>query len=221
MLSENLLHILEFVGTISFAISGALVAIRAQLDIFGVIFIGGITAVGGGIVRDLLIGRIPPSIFSNGQIMLIAILASVLVFLIAYFNRQKFEELSAKIESINNVFDAVGLATFTVMGTEVSFLFGFSDNIFLTVVLGMLTGVGGGIFRDILTDTTPYIFKKHIYALASIFGSLLYYFLRRYTETLILATVLSLVFVVVIRMLATKYLWSLPKIRFEETDKQS
>lgn len=216
MISSELLHILEIIGTIAFAISGALVAIKAQLDIFGVVFIGGITAVGGGVVRDLLIGRIPPAIFSNQWMIVIALLTSVVVFIIAYFKRKHFEQFSLKIEQINNVFDAIGLAAFSVMGTEVSFVYGFSENMFFSVVLGMLTGVGGGIFRDILTDTTPYVLKKHIYALASIFGSLLYYFLREYGNKLVLATVLSLVSVFAIRMLATKYLWSLPKIRFEE-----
>ena len=218
MISTELLHVLEILGTIAFAISGALVAIKAELDIFGVVFIGGITAVGGGVVRDLLIGQIPPAIFSNLPIILIALLTSVFVFIIAYVQRRHFDRLSLKIEQINNLFDAVGLAAFSVMGAEVSFVRGFSDNLFFSVMLGMLTGVGGGIFRDILTDTTPYIFKKHIYALASIFGSLLYCILHQNTDDLILATMLSLVSVVAIRMLATKFLWSLPKIRLEETD---
>ncbi|MBQ4516962.1 MAG: trimeric intracellular cation channel family protein [Clostridia bacterium] len=220
MISTELLHVLEILGTIAFAISGALVAIKAELDIFGVVFIGGITAVGGGVVRDLLIGQIPPAIFSNLPIILIALLTSVFVFIIAYVQRRHFDRLSLKIEQINNLFDAVGLAAFSVMGTEVSFVRGFSDNLFFSVMLGMLTGVGGGIFRDILTDTTPYILKKHIYALASIFGSLLYCILRQNTDDLILATMLSLVSVVAIRMLATKFLWSLPKIRLEETDNE-
>ena len=220
MISTELLHVLEILGTIAFAISGALVAIKAELDIFGVVFIGGITAVGGGVVRDLLIGQIPPAIFSNLPIILIALLTSVFVFIIAYVQRRHFDRLSLKIEQINNLFDAVGLAAFSVMGAEVSFVRGFSDNLFFSVMLGMLTGVGGGIFRDILTDTTPYILKKHIYALASIFGSLLYCILRQNTDDLILATMLSLVSVVAIRMLATKFLWSLPKIRLEETDNE-
>ena len=157
MISTELLHVLEILGTIAFAISGALVAIKAELDIFGVVFIGGITAVGGGVVRDLLIGQIPPAIFSNLPIILIALLTSVFVFIIAYVQRGHFDRLSLKIEQINNLFDAVGLAAFSVMGAEVSFVRGFSDNLFFSVMLGMLTGVGGGIFRDILTDTTPYI----------------------------------------------------------------
>ena len=79
----------------------------------------------------------------------------------------------------------------------------------------MLTGVGGGIFRDILTDTTPFVFKKHIYALASIFGSTLYFVLRTFIENVLVASVISMLFIFVIRMLATKYHWSLPKIEIK------
>ena len=90
---------------------------------------------------------------------------------------------------------------------------------FLAVVLGMLTGVGGGMIRDILTDTTPYIFKKHVYALASILGSCLYYLLRRYTDSVAAASAAGMILVVTLRMLATKYRWSLPRIRGENSKK--
>jgi len=205
--------ILEIIGTVSFAVSGAFVAIKAQLDIFGVVFIGTITAIGGGIVRDILIGQVPPKIFSNFPMFLIAAISAVISFIIAYLNKQKLDILNEKIERVNNFFDAVGLAAFSVMGTEASFVNGFSDNMFLSIVMGMFTGVGGGIFRDILTDTTPYILRKHIYALASILGSILYYLLRKYTETPIVTPLIAMVFVVVLRILAAKYRWSLPKIK--------
>lgn len=217
-MTEFVLLILEIIGTISFAVSGALVAIRARLDIFGVVFIGSITAIGGGIMRDLLIGKIPPSIFLNLPIFIIAVFAAIVVFIFSYIHRHKFEVLREKIEYINNFFDAVGLAAFSVMGTEVSFIEGFSGNIFLSVVLGMLTGIGGGIFRDILTDTTPYVFKKHVYALASIMGSCLYYVLRLCCKGVVLPSVIAIVFVVTMRMLAAKYRWSLPKIKFPELE---
>jgi uncharacterized membrane protein YeiH len=124
-------------------------------------------------------------------------------------------ESKGKIERINNVFDAIGLAAFSVMGTEVAFREGLEENMFLAVVLGMLTGVGGGMFRDVLTDTTPYIFKKHVYALASILGSCLYYLLRCYADSIALASAMGMILVVALRMLATRYRWSLPRIREE------
>lgn len=213
MFSEIVMAVLEIIGTISFAVSGAFVAIKARLDLFGVLFVGVITAVGGGIVRDVLIGRFPAAVFTRFHIFVIAAVAALIVFVIAYVHRQKFHAVQVKVEHINNFFDAVGLAAFSVMGTEVAFTGAFSDNMFLAVVLGTLTGVGGGIFRDILTDTTPYIFKKHVYALASIFGSIVYYLLRRYADNLIVASVASMLLIVIVRMLAAKHRWSLPKIK--------
>lgn len=216
MITENILLVLEIIGTVSFAVSGAFVAIKAKLDIFGVIFIGCVTSVGGGIFRDILIGVTPPSAFSNLYILLVAALTSMAVFVIAYVNRKKFDEVREKIEHVNNFFDAIGLAAFSVMGTEIAFVQGLSENAFLSVMLGMLTGVGGGIFRDILTDTTPYIFKKHVYALASIGGAALYYALRLFINGTVVPSVVAMLFVILVRVLATKYRWSLPKVHLEQ-----
>ena len=216
MVEEIILLVLEIIGTVAFAVSGAFVAIKANLDIFGVIFIGCVTAVGGGIMRDVLIGA-QPLVFSNLYILLVAALASTVVFIIAYVYRDKFDVTREKIERINHYFDAVGLAAFSVMGTEIAFVNGLSDNAVLSVTLGMLTGVGGGVFRDILTDTTPYIFKKHVYALASRGGAALYYALRFIAKNTWLPALIGMLFVLTVRMLARKYRWSLPKIRLGET----
>lgn len=215
MVSDIIMLILEIVGSVSFAVSGAFVAIKAKLDVFGVVFIAAVTAFGGGMLRDVLIGRVPPAIFGNFPMFLAAVCAALLVFVIAYRRREDFERLKGKIEYVNNFFDAVGLAAFSVMGTEVAFQTGLADNMFLSVVLGMLTGVGGGMIRDILTDTTPYIFKKHVYALASILGSCLYYLIRRCADSVPLASAAGMILVVTLRTLATKYRWSLPRIREE------
>ncbi len=213
------LKILEIVGTIAFAVSGAFVAIKAKLDLFGVLFIGCITAVGGGIVRDLLIGATPPAIFGRAYILFVALGASALVFLLAYIKRKKFDEIQKKVEYVNTFFDAVGLAAFTVMGTEVAFVHGIYENAFLSIALGMLTGVGGGIFRDVLTDTTPYIFKKHVYALASIGGAIVYYLIRYNVEKAWIPSLIAGGLIVIIRMLAAHFRWSLPKVHFEENEK--
>lgn len=216
-MEEIILLILEIIGTVAFAISGAFVAIKARLDIFGVIFIGCITTVGGGITRDLLIGQTPPMIFSRGYLLLIAALTSTIVFIIAYVTHEKFEDIRAHIEPINNVFDAIGLAAFSVMGTEIAFTNGLSSNPLLSIVLGMLTGVGGGMIRDILTSTTPYIFKKHVYALASISGAALYYVLRYFCfDTAMVPSFIVMPLIILVRMLATKYRWSLPKVHLNE-----
>ena len=222
-MEEIILLILEIIGTIAFAVSGSFVAIKAKLDVFGVLFVGCITAVGGGILRDILIGVTPPAIFSNLYILLIAAITSAIVFIVAYTQRKRFNEIEKKIEHVNNVFDAFGLAAFSVMGTQIAFVHGHADNVVLSILLGMMTGVFGGVFRDILTATTPYIFKKHVYALASIGGSALYYVLRRCItgdNGTLIASIVAMVFVVTIRMLATKYRWSLPKVHLEENSEQ-
>lgn len=219
MLTEIILFALEIIGTIAFAISGAFVAIKARFDIFGVLVIGCITAVGGGITRDMLIDATPPAIFSKIYIVGIACLASLIVFIVAYIKGKKFDEIRESIEHINNIFDAIGLATFTVMGTEIAFTNGISENVFLSITIGVLTGVGGGVLRDILTETPPYIFKKHVYALASILGAILYYLLRLFMQTTILPSGIAIAFIISIRLLATKYHWDLPKIKLQEQDK--
>ena len=139
-----------------------------------------------------------------------------LVFIIAYFKKKEFQKFRFRIESINNIFDAFGLAAFTVTGAGVAYSAGFGGSGFTVVAIGMITGVGGGIFRDIITNTTPYVFKKHIYAIASILGSILYYVCRALAMTEGWTVALPVVLVVGIRILATKYRWSLPKIHMEE-----
>ena len=216
MITEHVLTALEILGTIAFAVSGAFVAIKAKFDAFGVLVIGCLTAVGGGILRDILIGAVPPAIFSRLYVLGIAAATSLGVFIIAYIYRRQFDRLRERIERINTVFDAVGLAAFTAMGTEIAFTAGVWHNPFLSVTLGVLSGVGGGILRDILTETPPYIFKKHIYAVASIGGAALYYVARYYLDYTVLATALTLITVVTVRLLAAHYRWSLPKIRLTD-----
>ena len=222
MWTEVILFILEVVGTISFAVSGAFVAIKAKFDVFGVLVIGCITAVGGGIMRDILIGNFPPSIFTRVYLLLIAAVSALVVFLISYCYHKRFDGLRGKIEHINNVFDAIGLATFVVMGTELAFSYGYSDNVFLSLVLGVLPAVGGGVLRDILTETPPYIFTKHVYAVAALVGSALYYTIRRWlVSNTIFPGALALFFIIGVRMLATKYRWKLPKVHLEEVEQSN
>ena len=207
--------IIEIIGTAAFAISGALAAIGGSLDIFGVVFIGCITACGGGVVRDLLIGNIPPAIFTDFFIFAVAAITSLTVFTVSYIKRKSFPGLREKTERINNIFDAIGLAAFSVMGCEAAMEAGFSQNGFLVTFMGMLTGIGGGIMRDLLLDDTPYVLKKHVYALASILGSMAFYLIRKYHGSDVFAIGFSMGLVVALRLLATKYRWELPKIKFE------
>ena len=211
MNETTIIYIMELIGTIAFAISGALIAVRRNLDLFGVVLVGCITSVGGGIMRDLFFGKFPPNIFSNVIVLIIAAITAIVVFVISYFNANKFESFEKRIESINNFFDAVGLATFSAIGTEMACELGFSDMAIFSISMGLLTGIGGGIIRDILVDSTPDVLKKHIYALASIIGSTIYYIIR-INGNKIVALIVSIPIIVIIRLLAAKYHWKLPKI---------
>lgn len=209
---EIAIRILEIIGTVAFAVSGSLVAIGKKLDLFGVLFLGCITAVGGGMLRDVLIGQVPPRIFSDSIIIVIAAAAAIAVFFFAYFTRNHFSDFTVIIETVNNVFDALGLSLFSVLGTEIACKAGYENKMLFCLLMGMTTGVGGGIFRDVLANTVPYVLKKHIYALASLAGCTIYYLLRRIDVNITIGAVIAMVCIFVIRMLATIYHWKLPKV---------
>ena len=207
---------LEILGIIAFSISGALVAIRRKFDIFGVVMVGLTTAIGGGIIRDVISGRTPPLIFSNAYLVFISVVTSLLTFLLAYVERSKFLAIQSKIEQVNNYFDAIGLSVFTVMGVETVFTYGYADNVLLSISMGVLTGVGGGLMRDIFTSSPPYIFTKHVYALTSILGACIFYALRIYLQNTALSTIIGISVVFILRVFATVYRWRLPIAHVDE-----
>ena len=208
--ADLLFFVTEMIGTVAFAISGAMIAIERKLDLFGVLFLGATTAIGGGIVRDLLLGQIPPRAFLNYVYMLTAVISAGIIFLLSYLNTTVEEPGPFLNDGLLNFFDAAGLGIFSVIGVQHTINAGFGDNVFFCVFLGMLTGVGGGMLRDIMSQTTPAVLRKHIYALASIAGALCYYYLHPYHDGFaILATTLL---VIVIRLLASHYKWTLPRV---------
>lgn len=201
----------ELVAISAFAVSGAMTAIKRGLDMFGVIFIGCITAIGGGVIRDLLLGSIPPLMFRDYRYLITAAIASFAVFADAYFFKEKYVSYSRRIDSINNLVDAVGLGIFTVIGVQTAIGYGYDRNGFFCIFLGVITGIGGGILRDVMTRSTPQVFVKHVYAIASIIGACIYYFMIKYgigeTASLLVASVS----VFAVRVLATHYKWNFPK----------
>ncbi len=209
---EILMLIMELLGTVAFAVSGTLVAACCGLDLFGVLTVGTITAVGGGVIRDLIIGQIPPAIFSKPEILVLVLVTSLAVFIVAFINSKKIKDLRLKIERINIFFDALGLAAFSVTGVEVTCAAGYSDNAVLAVVLGVITGVGGGVLRDVLVNEKPYILVKHIYAVASLIGAVVYYLVSIYFGNELIGTIISVLLTITIRMLAAKFRWNLPKV---------
>lgn len=206
---ELYINILEIIGTIAFALSGAIEGIRHKLDAFGVIICGIVTATGGGIIRDLMIGNVPPKALTDPTFVLIAIFTAAIIFLITSKYKNAFLDMMTK-NKIVNFSDNIGLATFTIIAIERA-LPQFSDSISILLFIGVITGTGGGVLRDIFIDTIPTIFRKRVYAVASLTGSLLFVF----TYKLIgqqLSSIISIVLIVLIRHCSSKYNWNIPKI---------
>lgn len=202
-----LFAVFEFVGTVSFAISGALEAIRHKMDLFGVIMLGLITACGGGILRDIVIGVIPPRVFRDPTWAILAIIISLLAFILLRFSKAALQHFTRLREALYFIADTGGLAAFTVLGIESA----GEGNMALLLFVGMITGVGGGVLRDVLAGTVPSIFRKHIYALASAAGALTDILLMRILPHEI-AMLAGFCVVVLIRVLASCFHWNLPHI---------
>lgn len=208
--AELIYHIAEFSGVFAFGVSGAMIAVDRKLDLFGVVFMGVTTALGGGLVRDLMLGIVPPSMFRSYSYLLTSVAASLLVFAAALYFRKFYAQNSEKIEKITNIVDAIGLGLFSVFGARTAIECGYGDNVFFCMFLGMTTGSVGGLLRDVMTGAVPAVFRKRIYAVASLGGAGLYCLLIRFGlhETYSMLTAALCVFAV--RMLATKYKWNFP-----------
>lgn len=206
-------EITEFVGIIAFAISGAMISISRRMDIFGVIFLGLVTALGGGAIRDLFLGVIPPRNFFNFEHLLCALLTSAAVFILARIFRDFFFKNYKKINLVVNFFDAVGLASFAISGVRLTIEAGYGGHDFFVVFMGVFTSVGGGMLRDVMSKEKPMIFCKNVYATAVLIGTVLYYILS-YIISLpeIAAMLITYAVIIITRLLAAKFRWDLPKI---------
>ena len=211
-IGELFFLILEIVGTISFAISGAMAAIEKRVDLFGVIFLGITTSLAGGIIRDVVIGRVPPAAFSDYKYMAIAIATSLVVFMLARVHHQHYKANLEWINTINNVFDAAGLGAFTITGANVAMGMGYRSNGFFMIFLAMITGIGGGVLRDLMIGEIPFVLRKRIYAVASLAGGFVYYLLSvKFRMETMSAAFVGIAIVFGLRMLATIFKWNLPK----------
>ena len=159
---DPLLRLFDLAGTIAFALSGATLAVRARMDLFGVLVLAIVTAVSGGILRDLLIGAIPPASIANWHPIALAAAAGLVCFL--------RPALPERLGHPVQFFDAAGLGVFAAAGAQVAL--DHKLNAPMSAVLGMVTGIGGGIVRDVLTARVPVVFQAEIYALAALLGAL-------------------------------------------------
>lgn len=205
---EQLLLIFELIGTIAFAASGAIVGLSKKMDIFGVATLGLVTAVGGGVIRDLILGNTPPATFRNPVYAAVAVSVSLILFIPAVrkflFRKQRIYDM------VMLLMDSVGLGIFTVVGIQTAYSANHSSGVFLLVFVGMITGTGGGVIRDILAGDTPYILVKHFYASASLIGAVICIILWEIfgASAAIYGGAAS---VIILRLLAARFHWSLPK----------
>ena len=197
----NIIYILDLIGTAAFAASGAWVGVRKQMDLFGVLVLGTVTAVGGGTLRDLLLGDIPPFSLKDEAYIYIAIVVSVVVFA----NRKRFEFFEKPLL----YFDAIGLGTFVVIGTTKAI--DFQLGALGAVLMGVMTGTAGGVMRDLLANQVPLILRREIYASACVAGGTLLVILGETGVAPAAAALLSAGTVILVRLLAIHYDWSLPK----------
>ncbi len=193
----SLINFIDYAGTFVFAISGVLAGVERKFDLFGVFILGFVTAVGGGTLRDILIGGTPVGWMKN-EIYVYIIMAALPT---CYVVKNTILELKKSFF----LFDTIGIGLFTVLGIQKTLSFGLSP--LIAVMMGVVSAVFGGVIRDVLSTRVPLIFRKEIYAFACLAGGVLYlicdYF---YTENF--AIIISILAVIAIRILAIKYKWS-------------
>lgn len=203
------IHVFEIIGTIAFAISGSIVAVNKQMDIFGILILGLVTAVGGGAIRDVIIGNIPPTVFRNPACAIIALSSSFLLFIIYKLH---ISNPSPKIVDLTLfISDSVGLAAFTVTGIQTTQQLYSAPNITLLLFVGPITGIGGGILRDLFANNIPFIFQKHVYATASIIGAICYVLLYQLSPGWF-AAIGSCLIIFITRCISYKFKLNLPHI---------
>lgn len=197
----SLLFILDMAGTFFFAVSGAMVAVKKNMDLFGVIVLGTITAIGGGTLREVLLGQFPPFVFRQDVYLYLAVTGALLTFL--------FVEQLLHIRSVVLLADAVGLGTFVTIGV----LRALNADITPTsaVILGTVTAVAGGMIRDVLAGEIPFVLTRDFYAVSCILGGILFLVLRHFglPASTVMAATTS--FVIALRVLAIRFNWRLPK----------
>ena len=205
---EPMLLIFELIGTVSFAVSGAMTGLKKKMDLFGIAILGLITAVGGGVIRDLTLGLTPPATFRNPIYAIVALCTAIVIFIPAV--RRLIGRKQQLFDTVLLVMDSIGLGIFTVVGIQVAFSASHDYPPFLLIFVGMITGIGGGVLRDILAGDTPYIFVRHFYACASLIGAAVCLVLWGWAGESV-AMISGATVILILRLLAAHFRWSLPR----------
>ncbi|MEV6393222.1 trimeric intracellular cation channel family protein [Streptomyces sp. NPDC051907] len=203
LFTPSVQHALDLVGIFVFAISGALLAVRKNFDVFGIAVLAEVTALGGGLLRDLIIGAVPPAAFTDLGYFTMPLVAAGLVF----FLHPQVERIQAGV----NVFDAAGLGLFCVTGTMKAYEYGLG--LTASAVLGLATAVGGGVLRDVLANEVPSLLRwdRDLYAVPAIVGATMIVLCIRFDVLNAVTSVLAVVTAFALRLLAMKYHWRAPR----------
>jgi uncharacterized membrane protein YeiH len=192
-------YAVDLIGTSVFAISGVLTAMQKKFDLIGTLVIGFVTAIGGGTLRDMMIGRTPVGWLTDRNYIIVIVAA----YVIAYVFRERILVLRKGLF----LFDTIGIGLFTVLGIQVSLSKGLLPEVCL--MMGVISACFGGVIRDVLTNVVPLIFRKEIYATACILGGIVYLLGSILTPYDTISTIAAMATVMIIRLLAVKYHWTL------------
>ena len=195
----NWVYFIDLFGTAVFAISGVLTAIRKKFDLVGTLIIGFVTAIGGGTIRDVLIGRFPVGWLNDRNYFLVIVLG--------YFLAYAFKSRILRLKKSMFVFDTIGIGMFTVLGVQVALTRGL--HIEIALFMGVISACFGGVTRDVLTNEIPLIFRREIYASACLLGGIVYVILDALTGIENLNIIISMLSVMLIRYFSIKYHWTL------------
>ncbi|MGY3204188.1 putative membrane protein YeiH [Streptomyces sp. TE5632] len=203
LFSPSLLHALDLIGIFVFAISGALLAVRKNLDAFGIAVLAEVTALGGGLFRDVIIGAVPPAAFTDLGYFVTPLLAVVLVF----FLHPHVE----RIQNAVNFFDAAGLGLFCVVGTAKAYDYGLG--LTASACLGLVTAVGGGVVRDVLANEVPSLLRwdRDLYAVPAMVGATMVALCIRFDALNSFTSTLAVLTAFTLRLLALRYHWRAPR----------
>ena len=199
--------VLDIIGTFAFALSGALVGLSRKMDAFGIVVLAVLTAVGGGIIRDVLVGIVPPSALTNTANLLLSV-ATAIVVSVVYGTFHIKPEQKRRFLYVYHLSDTLGLAAFTVTGV-ITGLAQKDAHFTLPILLGLLTAVGGGVLRDLLAQRMPTVLHADVYAVAAVAGAFIVCVAAKYHGDMQIASWLGFLMVVVLRILALRYHWQI------------
>lgn len=199
----SVIYVIDILGTFAFAVSGALVALDKKFDMFGVLIIAFVTAVGGGMLRDVLIDAHPINWIGNLDYLYTIFIAVVFTFL--------FKSKIAHLSKTMFLFDTIGISVFTLLGLEKGLSFNLHP--IIALIMGVISAVFGGVLRDVLTNKVPLIFEKEIYASACLAGGIIYLILNYFKVEENINFIISAAVVAIIRVIVVRFHLELPKIK--------